>query len=215
MKIILFLSFLACGSIWAQDSETSSSIKFKLQSQINAHFNEATSIYHNGLIPAILFETQKGYIHQIQVSQLIMNSRYGVTLIDGTNNVHFLLRGAYEFSLPLSLFREQELLTPFIGVGISNVVNSFRIEPNSSAQFPRGGTNYAADIYLFPSFSKSLNERFFFDCSFLIFVANVGVGTTRIGDPSIRIEEQRTNDFSGRLDLLKRFAVRFGFGMSL
>lgn len=215
MRKIVFLIFLAYGSIWAQDSANSSSIKFKLQSQFNTHFEEATSIYHTGLIPAILLESQKGYMHQIQVSQLIMNGMFGVEHIDGANNVLFLLRGAYEFSLPISLFKKQELLTSSIGVGISNVVSSFRIVPNSSAQFASRGTNYATDIYLFPSFRVPINEKFFFDYSFLTFIANFEVGTSQINNPSIRIEAQRTNHFSGRLDLLKRFAFRFGFGTKI
>lgn len=215
MKKLVFLCLLFCGSIYAQDRETAGTkLSLKLQSQINGYFYDFTTLNHLGLIPAVLIETKSGYLHQIQVSQLIFSGTFGNKIISGANNANFLLRGAYEFSLPLSIFVKQELLTAFVGIGISNSVTTFSYEPNSSAEFPRGGTGYGADVYIFPTVRRALNKRFFFDCSALVYFARFGVGTSRTGDPSIPIAQQRTSSFSGSFEVFKQLALRAGFGMN-
>jgi len=213
MKKALFVIFMFCGILNAQESKNSfvQGISLKVQSQLSANFFNGTIFTLNGIVPAFMYQSRKGIIHQLNISGLGL----GNSKVENSRFNSFFLSGAYEISIPIGLFQNKEKLRPYLGMGIGSESRSSVINPASSVQFRRAYSSYTASLYLKPSLEHLINERLFMDFSLLLPIGELTTQRDNTENPALPLSQQQTSSTEGRFHMFQQYGLRFGFGVRL
>lgn len=211
MKKLLIVCLMFCGSLYAQDESTSSRFSLKLQSRLSASFELGNSLNLTGIYPALQIKNARGQIHQLEISGLGL----GKFAFQNTSTRNYYFAAGYEFSIPLGLFRNNEFISPYLGLGLSSAYSSSSFtSPNTNQLFQRGAS-FLNNIYLVPSVQRSINEKLFFDFALLVHIGDFTIMSTNSQNPGTSVGQQTFTRVQREFFNFQEFAFRLGFGVRL
>ncbi|MEM6806237.1 MAG: hypothetical protein AAF696_32865, partial [Bacteroidota bacterium] len=190
-------------------------ISIKLQSRILGDFQSVSVLELQGLVPAILFKNARLHSHQIEIFSFGAIGNYGDKEPDGLNRGDFQMGIAYEYTVPTLAFNQNPQFELEAGLGTAIGISSYIIQPNSSDEYRTTGTSFLLDLYGIAVFRKYISARSFLELSPQFYVGEFGFKRAKTEDPSVAIRSQTTNVFSYRGHRFKKYAVRFGIGLTI
>ena len=213
-KVVLLTLMIGCAlfpQLHAQTDPVPKRFAIKLQTQLNADFQFGRIVSFSGISPAFQIQTAKGFLHNIE----ILGIGLGNSNFRNTDTRNYYLSAGYEFSVPLGIYKYNDDMKAFLGLGLTTTASSFFLSPSAANRFQQSGNFYVADIYLMPSIQRNITERFFFDFALRAYLGNVRLTNSRTADPSVPIRQRSFNQVDRRFFDFDRYLLRFGFGIRL
>lgn len=211
MKKILIVCLMFCGSLYAQDESPSSRFSLKLQSRLSASFEIGNSLNLTGIYPAVQIKNARGQIHQLEISGISL----GKFALQNTSARNYYFAAGYEFSIPLSLFGNDEFISPYLGLGLSSTYSSSSFNSPNTNQFIQRGASFLTNIYLVPSIQRSVTEKLFFDFALLVHIGDFTITNSNNQNPRTSSGQQNITRVDREFFNFQEFGFRVGFGVRL
>ncbi len=161
---------------------------------------------------ALAIQTRANRFLEIGVGDLRISSETtnGVAPSD-VNSFNLALRGSYNIGFGAN---EDAKVRPYLGLAIAPQMSRWRVEPMVSNIFLRWNNTYTISAQILPRAIMDLNSRFFLEINAPIRIYDLAIVYSRINNPSLPIEQQRSNHADGSF-FPELFELNIGLGMWL